>query len=71
MSVEKHDEDKIIERARMLLHDIRGQKIDFNGEQLEIHFSNGCFYYLSDKDETHEPRIGWRPGWEEKYKSNG
>ena len=55
----------------MLLHDIRGQKIDFNGEQLEIHFSNGCFYYLSDKDETHEPRIGWRPGWEEKYKSNG
>lgn len=70
-SVDKHDEDKIIERARMLLHDIRGQKIDFNGEQLEIHFSNGCFYYLSDKDETHEPRIGWRPGWEEKYKSNG
>ena len=69
--VDKHDEDKIIEGARMLLNDIRGQKIDFNGGQLENYFSNGCFYYLSDKDETHEPRIGWRPGWEEKYKSNG
>lgn len=69
--VDKHDEDKIIEGARMLLNDIRGQKIDFNGGQLENYFSNGCFYYLSDKDETHEPRIGWRPGWDEKYKSNG
>lgn len=69
--VDKHDEDKIIEGARMLLNDIRGKKIDFNGGQLENYFSNGCFYYLSDKDETHEPRIGWRPGWDEKYKSNG
>ena len=69
--VDKHDEDKIIEGARKLLNEIRDKIIDFNGEQLENYFSNGCFYYLSDKDETHEPRIGWRPGWEEKFKSNG
>lgn len=65
------DTDKIIEKASDLLNDIRTKQIFFVESNLEIYFSNGCFYYLSDKDEEHEPQIGWRPGWEEKYKNNG
>lgn len=65
------DTDKIIEKASDLLNDIRNKQIFFVESNLEIYFSNGCFYYLSDKDEEHEPQIGWRPGWEEKYKNNG
>lgn len=65
------DTDKIIEKASDLLNDIRNKQIFFVESNLEIYFSNGCFYYLSDKDSEHEPQIGWRPGWEEKYKNNG
>lgn len=63
--------DKIIEKAGDLLNDIRNKEIYFVERNLEIYFSNGCFYYLSDKDNEHEPQIGWRPGWEDKYKNNG
>lgn len=65
------DNDKIIERASDLLNDIRDKNIYFVEKEIESYFSNGCFYYLSDKDSEHEPQIGWRPGWEEKYKNNG
>ena len=51
--------------------EVRNKQIFFVESNLEIYFSNGCFYYLSDKDSEHEPQIGWRPGWEEKYKNNG
>lgn len=69
--VDADDNDKIIEKAGDLLNDIRNKEIYFVERNLEIYFSNGCFYYLSDKDNEHEPQIGWRPGWEEKYKNNG
>ena len=69
--VNPDDNDKIIEKASDLLNDIRTKQIFFVESNLEIYFSNGCFYYLSDKDSEHEPQIGWRPGWEEKYKNNG
>ena len=69
--VDANDNDKIIEKACDLLNDIRNKEIYFVEHNLETYFSNGCFYYLSDKDEEHEPQIGWRPGWEEKYKNNG
>ena len=65
------DNDKIIERASDLLNDIRDKNIYIVEKEIESYFSNGCFYYLSDKDSEHEPQIGWRPGWEEKYKNNG
>ena len=65
------DNDKIIEKASVLLNDIRDKNIYFVEKEIESYFSNGCFYYLSDKDSEHEPQIGWRPGWEEKYKNNG
>lgn len=65
------DNDKIIEKASDLLNDIRDKNIYFVEKEIESYFSNGCFYYLSDKDSEHEPQIGWRPGWEEKYKNNG
>ena len=60
------DNDKIIEKASDLLNDIRDKNIYFVEKEIESYFSNGCFYYLSDKDSEHEPQIGWRPGWEEK-----
>lgn len=69
--VNPDDNDKIIESAGNLLNDIRDKNIYFVEKEIESYFSNGCFYYLSDKDEEHEPQIGWRPGWEEKYKNNG
>lgn len=69
--VDADDNDKIIEKAGDLLNDIRDKEIYFVERNLEIYFSNGCFYYLSDKDKEHEPQIGWRPGWEDKYKNNG
>lgn len=65
------DNDKIIEKASDLLNDIRDKNIYIVEKEIESYFSNGCFYYLSDKDSEHEPQIGWRPGWEEKYKNNG
>lgn len=65
------DNDKIIEKASDLLNDIRDKNVYFVEKEIESYFSNGCFYYLSDKDSEHEPQIGWRPGWEEKYKNNG
>lgn len=65
------DNDKIIEKASDLLNDIRDKNIYFVEKEIESYFSNGCFYYLSDKDSEHEPQIGWRPRWEEKYKNNG
>ena len=65
------DNDKIIEKASDLLNDIRDKNIYFVEKEIESYFSNGCFYYLSDKDSEHEPQIGWRPGWEGKYKNNG
>lgn len=65
------DNDKIIEKVSDLLNDIRDKNIYFVEKEIESYFSNGCFYYLSDKDSEHEPQIGWRPGWEEKYKNNG
>lgn len=65
------DNDKIIEKASDLLNDIRDKNIYFVEKEIESYFPNGCFYYLSDKDSEHEPQIGWRPGWEEKYKNNG
>lgn len=69
--VNPDDNDKIRERASDLLNDIRDKNIYFVEKEIESYFSNGCFYYLSDKDSEHEPQIGWRPGWEEKYKNNG
>ena len=65
------DRDEVIDSAAKLLHDIRDEKLDFIEQTLDKYFSNGCFYYLSDKDSVHEPRIGWRPGWEDKYKNHG
>lgn len=65
------DEKDIIDRATKLLHEIRGEKLEFIEQTLDNYFSNGCFYYLSDKDTEHEPRIGWRPGWEDKYRNHG
>lgn len=65
------DKDDIIDRAAQLLNDIRDKRLDFVEETLPVYFSNGCFYYLSDKDTEHEPRIGWRPGWEDKYLNHG
>ena len=62
------DNDKIIEKASDLLNDIRDKNIYFVEKEIESYFSNGCFYYLSDKDSEHEPQIGWRPGWEENTK---
>ena len=64
------DNDKIIEKASDLLNDIRDKNIYFVEKEIESYFSNGCFYYLSDKDSEHEPQIGWRPGWEEKIRKN-
>lgn len=69
--VNKDDNGKIIEKAEDLLNVIRKQEIYFVEGKLETYFSNGCFYYLSDKDNDHEPQIGWRPGWKEKYQNNG
>lgn len=69
--INPYDNDKIIEKASDLLNDIRDKNIYFVEKEIESYFSNGCFYYLSDKDSEHEPQIGWRPGWEEKYKNNG
>ena len=53
------------------LYNEGNKNIYFVEKEIESYFSNGCFYYLSDKDSEHEPQIGWRPGWEEKYKNNG
>lgn len=69
--VRMEDENDVINRATKLLHEIRNEKLDFIEQTLDNYFSNGCFYYLSDKDTEHEPRIGWRPGWEDKYKNHG
>ena len=65
------DRNDIIDRAARLLNDIRDTRLDFVEETLPVYFSNGCFYYLSDKDTEHEPRIGWQPNWEDKYLNHG
>ncbi len=69
--VNADDRDDILKRAARLLNDIRSKRVSLDEEELDDYFSNGCFYYLSDKDEEHEPQIGWRPGWKEKYKGDG
>ena len=51
------------ELALELLDEIRAEKLNINSQQMETDFSNGEYYYLSDK-----PEIGWRHDWESKYK---
>lgn len=69
--VNVEDEDEVKEKAADLLDDVRSKDFDFIEGKLDMYFSNGCIYYLSDRDDEHEPMIGWRPGWEDKYKRNG
>lgn len=66
-----NDNKDVIDKAARLLNDVRNTRLDFVEETLSVYFSNGCFYYLSDKDSEHEPRIGWRPNWEDKYLNHG
>lgn len=66
-----NSEKEIINQASELLNVIRDKELDYVEGKLTAYFSNGCYYYLSDKDDEHEPRIGWRPGWKEKYTNNG
>jgi hypothetical protein len=54
------DEDEL---ALDLLDEIREERLIISSQQMDTDFSNGEFYYLSDK-----PEIGWRQDWEEKYK---
>ena len=69
--VNVEDEDEVKKKAADLLDDVRSKDFDFIEGKLGVYFSNGCIYYLSDMDDEHEPMIGWRPGWEDKYKRNG
>ncbi|MBL6987042.1 MAG: hypothetical protein ISR72_08410 [Methylobacter sp.] len=51
------------ELALELLDEMRAEKLNINSQQMETDFSNGEYYYLSDK-----PEIGWQQDWERKYK---
>jgi len=51
------------ELALELLDEMRAEKLNINSQQMETDFSNGEYYYLSDKLE-----IGWLQDWERKYK---
>jgi hypothetical protein len=51
------------ELALELLDEILTEKLNINSQQMETDFSNGEYYYLSDK-----PEIGWQQDWESKYK---
>lgn len=49
--------------ALEILDELRTERLDISSQQMETDFSNGEYYYLSDK-----PEIGWQQDWEEKYK---
>jgi hypothetical protein len=51
------------ELALDLLDEIRADRLTINSQQMDTDFSNGEYYYLSDK-----PEIGWHQDWEKKYK---
>jgi len=61
------DEDIIQEKARMVLKNIRDQKLTLAEQELDEYHSNGCFYMFSDGT---KPKIGWHKDWEKKYKKN-
>jgi hypothetical protein len=56
----KEDDSSI---ALNLLHEMRKLISKVAGEEMDLLFSNGGFYLLSDI-----PEIGWLKSWEEKYK---
>jgi hypothetical protein len=49
--------------ALKLLDEMRKVILKMSGESMELSFSNGGFYLISDI-----PEIGWLKNWEEKYK---
>lgn len=49
--------------ALELLDELRTERLNISSQQMETDFSNGEYYYLSDK-----PEIGWQQDWEGKYK---
>jgi len=49
--------------ALEILDDLRTERLNIGLQQMETDFSNGEYYYLSDK-----PEIGWQHDWEIKYK---
>jgi len=54
---------EIILAALKCLDEIKKKELEIDYTELDTELSNGQFYLLSDKSE-----IGWRIGWEEKYK---
>lgn len=51
-------EEELIEKAKVLLHNVRAYKVTLQ-KQLLLQISNGAFYYLSD-----ECLIGWHKEWQ-------
>ena len=49
--------------ALEILDELRTERLNISSQQMETDFSNGEYYYLSDK-----PVIGWQHDWESKYK---
>jgi hypothetical protein len=49
--------------ALEILDELRTERLNISSQQMETDFSNGEYYYLSDK-----PEIGWQQDWESKYK---
>lgn len=49
--------------ALEILDELRTERLNIGPQQMETDFSNGEYYYLSDK-----PEIGWQYDWENKYK---
>ncbi len=51
------------EQALNLLDAMREERLSIAGQQMDVSFSNGEYYRLSDI-----PMLGWLKNWEEKYK---
>lgn len=58
------DEQEMNKKGRELLQKIRKENVLFNGDNIGITSSNGCYYYFSNGE---HPTIGWRQDWKEKY----
>lgn len=57
------DENELIDLANECLDEVLSKKLNFDDIQLDLEFSNGQYYLLSD-----EPSIGWRYDWDKRYK---
>lgn len=58
-------EKEIKDAAKLVAGEVLGSEVSvYDGEKLEMDYSNGCYYYFSNGD---APRMGWRMDWKEKY----